>query len=167
MALNLQGKKTIVAEVSEATETALSVVAASNSGVAVNEIADLRKAAREANVYMRVVRNTLLHRIFEGTKFECLRDECTGPTLIAFSNDHPGSAARLFKNFADMHPNFRIKAAAFDGKLILSKDIDYLALMPTYEEALVRLILTMKEAAGGKLARTLVAVRDKKETEVI
>jgi large subunit ribosomal protein L10 len=116
---------------------------------------------------MRVVRNTLLHRIFEGTKFECLKDEFIGPTLVAFSNKHPGSAARLFKNFADTHPNFRIKAAAFDGKLIPSKDIDYLALMPTHEEALVRLILTMKEAAGGRLARTLMAFRDKKETEVV
>ena len=42
----------------------------------------LRKAARENNVYLHVVRNTLLSRAVEGTEFECMKDQFKGPTLI-------------------------------------------------------------------------------------
>ena len=96
MALNLQDKQAIVAEVNEAAKGALSAVVADSRGVTVEKMTELRKNAREAGVTMRVVRNTLLRRAVEGTEFECLKDAFTGPTLIAFSNEHPGAAARLF-----------------------------------------------------------------------
>ncbi len=79
---------------------------------------ELRKAGREAGVYMRVVRNTLLRRVVEGTQFECLKDTFVGPTLIAYSMEHPGAAARLFKEFAKANAKFEVKAAAFEGELI-------------------------------------------------
>ena len=50
----------------------------------------LRKEARDNNVYLHVVRNTLLARAVEGTEFECMKDSFKGPTLIGFSLDHPG-----------------------------------------------------------------------------
>lgn len=91
-------------------------------------------------------------------KFECLKDTFTGPTLIAFSNEHPGAAARLFKDFAKANKEFEVKGAAFEGKI---QDVEFLATLPTYEEAIARLMGTMKEAAAGKLVRTLAALRDK------
>lgn len=163
MALNLQDKQAIVAEVSEVAKGALSAVVADSRGVTVDKMTGLRKACREAGVNVRVVRNTLLRRAVEGTAYECLKDVFTGPTLIAFSNEHPGAAARLFKEFAKANPAFEIKAAAFEGELIAAKDIDRLATLPTYEEAIARLMATMKEASAGKLVRTLAALRDQKE----
>ena len=163
MALNLQNKQEIVAEVNEIAKGALSAVVADSRGVTVEKMTALRKSAREAGVYMRVVRNTLLRRVVEGTQYECLKDTFVGPTLIAFSNEHPGAAARIFKAFAKENNNFEIKAAAFEGELITAANIDRLATLPTYEEALARLMSTMKEAAAGKLVRTLAAVRDQKE----
>ena len=85
MALGLEDKKAIVAEVNEAAKGALSAVVADSRGVTVEKMTSLRKSAREAGVYMRVVRNTLLRRAVEGTEFGCLNDVLTGPTLIAFS----------------------------------------------------------------------------------
>ena len=149
MALNLQDKQAIVAEVNEAAKGALSAVIADSRGVTVDKMTELRKAAREAGVTMRVVRNTLLRRAVEGTDFECLQDTFVGPTLIAFSNEHPGAAARLFKDFAKANDKFEIK------------DVEFLATLPTYEEAIARLMGTMKEAAAGKLVRTFAALRDK------
>ena len=156
MALNLQDKQAIVAEVSEVAKGALSAVVADSRGVTVDKMTELRKAGREAGVYMRVVRNTLLRRAVEGTPFECLKDAFVGPTLIAYSMEHPGAAARLFKEFAKANAKFEVKAAAFEGELIP-------ATLPTYEEAIARLMATMKEASAGKLVRTLAAVRDAKE----
>ena len=165
MALGLEDKKAIVAEVSEAAKGALSAVAADSRGVTVAKMTTLRQSAREAGVYLRVVRNTLLTRAVEGSDFECMKDVFVGPTLIAFSNEHPGAAARLFKEFAKGNDKFSIKGGAFQGEFIPAAQIDRLATLPTYEEALAKLMATMKEAAAGKLVRTIAALRDKKEAE--
>ena len=95
MALRLEDKQAIVAEVNEAAKGALSAVVADSRGVTVGAMTGLRKAARENGVFVRVVRNTLARRAVQGTAFECLAETFTGPTLIAFSNEHPGAAARL------------------------------------------------------------------------
>ncbi|NHB93542.1 50S ribosomal protein L10 [Photorhabdus cinerea] len=163
MALNLQDKQAIVAEVSEVAKGALSAVVADSRGVTVGKMTELRKAGREAGVYIRVVRNTLIRRAVEGTEYECLKEAFIGPTLIAFSNEHPGAAARLFKEFAKANPAFEIKAAAFEGEFIPAANIDRLATLPTYEEAIARLMSTMKEAVAGKLVRTLAALREQRE----
>ena len=110
----------------------------------------LRQSAREAGVYLRVVRNTLLTRAVEGTDFACMNDVFVGPTLIAFSNEHPGAAARLFKEFAKGNDKFSIKGGAFQGEFIPAAQIDRLATLPTYEEAIAKLMATMKEASAGK-----------------
>ncbi len=165
MALGLEDKKAIVAEVSEAAKGALSAVVADSRGVTVEKMTALRQSARAAGVYMKVVRNTLLTRAVEGSDFECMKDAFVGPTLIAFSNEHPGAAARLFKEFAKGNDKFSIKGGAFQGEFIPAAQIDRLATLPTYEEAIAKLMATMKEASAGKLVRTLAALRDKKEAE--
>lgn len=165
MALNLKDKQAIVTQVNEAASKALSVVLADSRGVDVAAITALRKTAREAGVEMRVVRNTLARRAFAATDFECLVDELVGPTLIAFSMEHPGAAARLFKDFAKNEKAFEVKALAYEGEVIAAADIDRLASLPTYDEAIAKLMATMKEAAAGKLVRTLAALRDQKEEQ--
>ncbi|MDP4537496.1 50S ribosomal protein L10 [Alkalimonas collagenimarina] len=162
MAIKLDDKKAIVAEVQQAATGALSAVVADARGVTVDKITGLRKLARANGVWMRVVRNTLARRAVQGTDFECLSDTFVGPTLIAFSSEHPGAAARLFKDFAKEEKLFELKGAAFNGETV---SVDVLATLPTYEEALARLMSTMKEAAAGKLVRTIAAVRDQKEQQ--
>lgn len=164
MALGLEDKKAIVAEVSEAAKTALSAVVADSRGVTVGSMTALRKEAREAGVYVRVVRNTLARRAVEGTDFECLAESFVGPTLIAFSNEHPGAAARLLKKFAKDNKDFEVKALAFNGELIPAGDIDRLATLPTYDEAIAKL-MSVIQGATSKFVRTLAAVRDQKEQE--
>lgn len=160
MALGLEDKKAIVAEVQEAAQGALSAVVADSRGVTVGAMTALRKEAREAGVWMKVIRNTLARRAIEGTEYECLTDVLTGPTLIAFSSEHPGAAARIFKDFAKKNTAFELKSAAFDGAVV---SVDLLASLPTYDEAIAKLMSVMKEASAGKLVRTIAAVRDQKE----
>jgi len=160
VALGLNEKKAIVAEVQEAASSALSAVVADARGVSVGAMTALRKEARENGVWMKVVRNTLAKRAIEGTSVECLSDSLTGPSLIAFSAEHPGAAARIFKNFAKENDKFELKVAAFEGELV---DFGMLATLPTYDEAIAKLMAVMKEAAAGKLVRTIAAVRDQKE----
>ncbi|WP_394176810.1 50S ribosomal protein L10 [Thalassotalea litorea] len=162
MAINLDDKKAIVAEVQEAANGAQSAVIADSRGITVEAITALRKQARENGVWMKVVRNTLARRAVEGTSFECLKDTFVGPSLIAFSSEHPGAAARLFSDFAKENEVFELKAAAYEGEVV---DVALLAKLPTYDEAIARLMSAMKEASAGKLVRTIAAVRDQKEQE--
>ncbi|MFA7555545.1 MAG: 50S ribosomal protein L10 [Spongiibacteraceae bacterium] len=162
MAIGLEDKKAIVAEVQQAAQSALSAVVADSRGVSVVAMTALRKEAREAGVYLRVVRNTLAKRAVEGTAYECLIDTFVGPTLIAFSNEHPGAGARILSAFAKDHEKFELKAAAFEGE---KTDIALLAKLPTYDEAISRLMSVLKEASAGKLVRTIAAIRDQKEQE--
>ena len=83
--------------------------------------------------------------------------------LCWLSTEHPGAAARLFKEFAKDEKNFEVKALAYEGELIPAADIDRLATLPTYDEAIAKLMSVMKEASAGKLVRTLAALRDQKQ----
>jgi large subunit ribosomal protein L10 len=162
VALGLEDKKAIVAEVQEAAANALSAVVADARGVSVTDMTALRTEAREAGVSLRVIRNTLARRAVKGTDLECLTDTFTGPTLIAFSNEHPGAGARILNAFAKGNDKLEVRAAAFEGELT---DVTLLASLPTYDEAIAKLMSVMKEASAGKLVRTLAALRDQKEQE--
>lgn len=160
MAIGLEDKKAIVAEVQQAAGNALSAVVAAARGISVSDMTVLRKEARASGVSIRVVRNTLARRAVQGTPFECLTDAFVGPSLIAFSNEHPGAGARILKEFAKKNAALELKAAAFEGAIT---DITLLASLPTYDEAIAKLMSVMKEASAGKLVRTIAAIRDQKE----
>ena len=173
MAIGLEDKKAIVAEVNETATSALSLVIADSRGVTVDGMTALRKSARENQVTLRVVRNTLAKRALVGTEFECVNDSLVGPSLFGFSMQDPGAAARLFKDFAKTNEKFEVKALAVSGQMLGADQLDVLAKLPTRDQALsilmsvmkapvTKLVQTMNEVPG-KLVRTLAAVRDQKE----
>src|SRR5690606_11424269 len=79
MALNLEAKQAVVAEVSSVAESAQSAVVAEYRGLSASELTELRTVARGAGVYVKVVKNTLARRAVAGTSFECLQDSFKGP----------------------------------------------------------------------------------------
>jgi large subunit ribosomal protein L10 len=147
-------------------------VIADYRGLTVSEMTELRKRAREQNVYLRVVRNTLARRAVEGTEFECLAESLVGPTILAFSLDDPGAAARIIKDYAKEHDDLEVKALAVGGMVYGASEIDRLAKLPTREQALGQLAgllqapiakfaRTLNEVPSG-FARVLAAVKDQK-----
>lgn len=173
MALGLEDKKAIVADVAETAANALSLVIADARGCTVEQLTNLRKQAREANVYLRVVRNTLAARAVAGTEFECAKDAFRGPSLLAFSMEDPGAAARIFKDFAKAHEKFEVKALAVGGQLMGADRLDVLATLPTRHQAL-SMLAGLLQAPLSKFARTLnevptkfvrsiAAIRDQKQ----
>ncbi|NQX89695.1 MAG: 50S ribosomal protein L10 [Halioglobus sp.] len=173
MAIGLEDKKAIVAEVNETATSALSLVIADSRGVTVDGMTALRATARENQVTLRVVRNTLAKRALEGTEYECVKDSLTGPSLFGFSMEDPGAAARLFKDFSKENEEFEVKVLAVGGQMLGADHIDVLAKLPTRDQALSLLMSVMKapltklvqsmNEVPGKLVRTLAAVRDQKE----
>jgi large subunit ribosomal protein L10 len=171
--LRLEDKKAIVAEVAKVAMQASSVVAADYCGLTVAQLTALRKSAREAGVYMRVVRNTLASRAFEGTNFACMQPALIGPLVLAFSHEEPSAAARLIREFAKTCDKLQVKALSIDGKLLPASDLAALASLPTRNEAISQLMSVMQgpitkfvrtlAEPHSKLVRTLAAVRDQKQ----
>ncbi len=160
MALRLEDKQAIVADVAEVASSALSAVVADYQGLTVEQMTELRNRARAQGVYLRVVRNTLLKRAIEGSEYECLSAALVGPTILAFSQQDPGSAARVVKDFAKENDKLEVKALAVGGKLLAPSQIDVLAKLPTRDEAIAQLMSVM-QAPIAKLARTMNEVPSK------
>ena len=175
MPIGLNEKQAIVADVNDTASKALSAVMADYRGVSVEDMTQMRKQAREAGVQVRVIRNTLAKRAFEGTDFECLSEALLGPNILAFSLEDPGAGARIFKDFAKANDAFEIKALSVGGKLLPADQIDALAKLPTRDQALALLMSLMQAPitkltrtlndVPGKVTRVVAAVRDQKQEE--
>ena len=152
--LNLEQKKAIVSEVAEVAAKAPTAIAAEYIGLSVAEMTQLRSAAREAGIYLRVVRNTLARRALEGTQFECMQEGLVGPLLLAFSNEEPGSAAKVIRNFSKDNEKLVVKLVAIDGRLLDAADIERLANMPSLDQAR-SMFLGVLQAPLGKFVRTI------------
>ncbi|MCM8855410.1 MAG: 50S ribosomal protein L10 [Candidatus Thiodiazotropha sp.] len=173
MPLNLEQKRAIVAEVSDVANSALSAIAAEYRGLTVEEMTALRREARNNGVYLRVVRNTLAKRAVENTDFACMQEGLTGPLILAFSQEDPGSAARVIKDFAKEHKLLDVKMVSIGGKMLAPSDIDALAKLPTYDQAISMLMAVMKapveklartmNEVPSKLVRTVAAIKDAKQ----
>jgi len=175
VALNIEEKKAIVANVNETAANALSLVIADARGVNVSDVTALRKQAREAQVELRIIKNSLARRAFEGTEFACVEELLVGPSLFGFSMEDPGAAARLFKDFAKENDNFEVKGLAVSGQMLGKEQLDVLASLPTREQALgqlasvliapvTKLVRTFNEVPS-KVTRAVAAVRDQKQQE--
>jgi len=173
VALTLADKKQVVSEVAAVAAEAHSVVAAEYSGLTVGEMTELRVKARDGGVYLRVVKNNLAKIAIKDTDFECMQDSLVGPLIMAFSQEDPGSAARLVKDFAKEHDKLVPKLVSIGGELLDVSDLDRLAKMPTRDQALAMLAGTLRapldklartiNEVPGKLVRTVAAIRDQKE----
>lgn len=175
MALKLDDKKTVVAEVSAIAARAHSAVAAEYRGLTVSQLTNLRKQARASGVYLRIVKNTLARKAVEGTDFSCMQEGLVGPLLLAFSLEDPGAAARVISAFAKEKENDKLvtKLVSVGGKLYGASELERLSKLPTRDQAISTLMATMKAPVEkfvrtlaephAKLARTIAAVRDQKQ----
>ena len=154
MALRLEDKKTLVKEVNAVAGDSITAVAAEYRGLSVAEMTDLRREARNAGVYLRVVKNTLARRAVVGTEFECMRDTLKGPILLAFAKDDPGAAARVIKDFAKGHEALQAVSLSAGGQLLPASDLSRLASLPTLDQARA-MLLGVFMAPMSQLVRTL------------
>src|SRR5699024_7338015 len=123
-------------------------------------------------VYLRVLRNTLVRRAIDGTPFQELSDQLTGPLMYAISED-PVAAAKVLSGFAKTNQALVIKAGAMPNSMLTIDGVKALATMPSRDELLAKLLGTMQapitqfvrtlNEVPSKFVRGLAAVRDQKE----
>lgn len=173
MALNLEDKKALVAEVNAVANDGLSAVVAEYRGLSAGQMTELRAKARQGGTWLRVVKNTLAKRATADTEFACLEPALVGPVILAISLEDPGAAARVIKDFAKSNDALKVTAVSVGGALLPASDLERLSSLPTREQALAilagtiqapvaKLARTLKEVPA-KTARVVAAVRDQKQ----
>ena len=172
MGLSLEQKLAMVSEVSAKLGSAQAVIVAEYRGLDVGRVTQLRAKARKSGLYLKVLKNTLARRAVKGTPFEKLTDKMVGPLMYGIAAD-PVAGAKVLSDFARENESFVIRGGAMPNALMSDKDIKALALLPSREELLARLMGTMQAPVAklartlnevpGKFVRTLAAYRDSKE----
>ena len=108
-------------------------------GLTVEEVTDLRKQLRDANIKMSVIKNKILERAVEGTDYEDLKATFVGPTAVAFSDEDPIAPAKILKKFADDHDALEIKGGIIEKKVQTLDAINEYATMPGREDLLCKI----------------------------
>jgi large subunit ribosomal protein L10 len=163
LSLNLAEKKEVVAEVAAQVANAQAIVLAEYRGIGVANMTVLRAEARNAGVYLRVLKNTLVRRAVDGTPFSVLADDMVGPLVFGISAD-PVAAAKVMNNFAKTNEVFVIKAGAMPNERLDAAGVQALAATLSREELLSKLAGMLNEVPT-KFARAIAAVRDVREKE--
>ena len=173
MALSLEQKKAVVAEIASVAANAHSLVVSEYIGTTVDAFTEMRAEARKTGVYLKVAKNSLVKRAVEGTDFECVKDSLVGPMIYAFSQEDPGCAARLIKEYAKKNDKLITKVVSIGGKVFDASELSRLASLPTKEQAISQLMSVMKAPIEkfvrtmaephAKLVRTIAAIRDQKQ----
>lgn len=169
MSLNLEQKQAVVAEVAAVVAGAKAAVVAEYSGLTVAQMTGLRRKAHDANVYLKVIKNTLVRRAVTGSEFECLTDHVSGPLAFAAGKD-PVAIAKVVSEFAKDNARFVVKVGAMGGRLMTRDELEILAKLPSREILLAMVMGTMKAPVQkfvqtlneipARFVRTLAAVRD-------
>jgi large subunit ribosomal protein L10 len=174
VALNRAAKAAVIDNVSAELAKAQSVIVAEYRGLDVAKITELRRQARAAGVYLRVLKNTLVRLSIAGTPFDKLTDQLVGPLIYGISAD-PVAAARVLSDFAKANDTLVIKGGSLPHSLLDAAGVKALASLPSKEELLSKLLGTMQapvttfvqtlNQVPGTFVRTLAAVRDQRAAQ--
>ena len=155
-------KAAIVDEVSEKFTAAASVVVVDYRGLTVDEVTRLRKQLRDANVEMKVIKNSILRRAAEKAGLEDLASVFVGPSAVAFSNEDVIAPAKILNDFAKDAEALEIKGGAIEGAVASKEEILALATLPN-REGLLSMLLSVLQAPVRNVALAVKAVADNKE----
>lgn len=160
MSKNLEIKKQVVSEIKEKFEKAQSVVVVDYRGLKVEEANELRKNFREAGVEYKIYKNNLVQLAIEGTEYEVLGNDLTGPNAIAFSYEDAVAPAKIVKEFAKTHKALELKSGVVEKKYCDLEAITAIADIPS-RDALIGKFLGSIKSPVSNFAYMLQAVIDK------
>lgn len=161
MSLNRSEKQAVVEEVAALAAQAQTLVMAEYRGITVADMTKLRVAARGAGVDLSVLKNTLARRAVQGTQFESVGEQMTGPLIYGFSVDAV-AAAKVVADFAKTNDKLVIRGGSYGGKALDVNGVKQLASIPT-KEVLLAQLCGLLMSPMSRTAVVLGALAKKKE----
>lgn len=173
--MDRSAKEKIVAEMNAKLQDARLAALAEYRGLTVEKMSVLRNSLRPSQTQLKVVKNTLLGLAAKNTAASILEPHLKGPVAVAINQSDVVEATKALVDFAKKNPEFDIKVAVLDGKLLSKVDLQTLSELPSREVLLARLLSVMIGVQGSfvnvlaamprSLVQVLSAYRDKREQE--
>ena len=157
-------KQPIVEEIKANIQDAQSVVVVDYRGLTVEQDTQLRKELREAGIVYKVYKNTMINFAIQGTEFESIAKDLEGPTAIAISKTDATAPARILSKFAKTAEALELKSAVVDGVYFDAKGIQAIAINPSREELLSKLLGSIQSPITN-FARVIKQIAEKQPAE--
>jgi large subunit ribosomal protein L10 len=143
MAISRDKKTALVAEMTELLANAKMTVFAQYQGLSVREVQQLRRAAAEAGVTIKVVKNRLVRvsMASSDTYKETDTAPLTGQLLYAISADDEVAPAGVLNTFAKTNPALQfVGGFSAEGKLLSAEDVKALAGLPSKNQLIAEVV---------------------------
>lgn len=143
MAISRDKKNALVAELSELLTSAKATAFAQYQGLSVADIQQLRAAAREAGVVIKVVKNRLVRvaladiDTYKSTDTSSL----TGQLIYAISGEDEVMPAKVLHTFAKDHPALVLAGGiSGDGAVLSADEVKALASLPSKSQLIAEVV---------------------------
>ena len=178
MALLLQEKKDLVAEIRERLQDSEIIVLTEFEKMSVKDITELRGKLREQDVFLKVYKNTLIKRAMneidaDSEAFGKFGEHLKGVSAIAYTADRPLVACKVLSDTAKDDDRVGVKAAYFEERYMTTADVSELGKLGSKDQLIARLIYALRSpmtrvvsaltSPQSKLILTLRAVAEDKE----
>ncbi len=150
-------KKTQGEELRAQLATVSTVILSTFQGITVEQDTQLRRAVEAAGGHYQVVKNTVAERAAAGTPTEGLLRDLKGTNSIAYTKTDPVSLAKILTKVAKEVPAFQFRAGWVEGRVISIQEIGQLALLPSKEE-LISKVMFLLNAPAQRVATALAAL---------
>jgi len=140
----------------------------------VARITALRVALRKSGTDMRIVKNTLLRIASQGTDFSAMNEHIKGPLALVLTDKDVVETVKVLVEFAKKNSEMEIRAAMLEGKLLNREQVNAVALLPSREILIGRLLsvligvptglVSVLSAVPRGMVQVLDAYREKKES---
>ncbi len=174
MSAAFEHKKETVDSLHNELAQAQCVITANYSGLSVSEMQALRTNATEANVRLKVYKNTLVRRALEGTPFAGLTQHMSGQLILGYTPEDPATLAKVLHDFSKEHEPLELAFGALPEKLMQPTQIKDLARLPAREVLLAQLAGTLLAPITAfartlaeipaKFVRSIATVRDSRDS---
>ncbi|MBR0242763.1 50S ribosomal protein L10 [Candidatus Saccharibacteria bacterium] len=152
MAISRDKKNTLVADLTELLSNSKMVVYAKYEGLTVKELQELRRAAREAGVKIKVVKNRLVKVAMK--EIAAYKDTdasgLTGQLLYALGTDEDFDAAKVLAKFAKTHDKMELVGGFnAEGAVLSTEEVKTLGSLPTKNELIAQVVDTLLSGING------------------
>ncbi len=164
MAVTKQMKQEQLADLKDRFKRAKTVSFAGNSGLSVLEVQELRGKLREKDSDMKVAKKTLMKIAAQEAGYKDIPDEVlAGAVGAVFTyNDDIIAGPKTIYEYAKKHEALSLLGALLDGKVLTKEEAKVLAMTPSKEELIAKLLFLFTYPMSG-FVRALDAIAKKQE----
>jgi large subunit ribosomal protein L10 len=141
-------KDHLVEEIRQVFALANNLFLVSLSGLASNDVNQLRAALRKRGAKVRVVKNRLARRAAADSTVSKLDASFRGPTAVVYHATDPAGTAKGLVEFAKDHPQLELRAGLLDRtQTVLGAEVKAVADMPTQDQIRATLLALINTPA--------------------